>query len=310
MHGLIPEEAFVGLYGQPESGKSFVALDWAMCISEGQDWLGSYPTKQSPVVYIAAEGGRGIQKRVRAWMSHYGKSDLPAMYFLLNPLYVREEGVVEEFLDTLDTQDVWPGLMVLDTLSRSFGGGEENASEDMGHFVQEMTRLAQGRRMACLVVHHTNAAGARERGHTAFRAATDAMFACSTERDSGGLITRVTISNDKQKDDVRCEPIYLRPIQTAVGSLIFERTGPPPAKERQQRQPSCMRKADMVKVLEASENGYTFSEWRLASGVPKPTFSRRVRQLLENSEIFKEEHRYYAYAATKDLAALESGDDE
>ena len=124
---LIPKEGFVGLFGQPGDGKSFIALDWAMCIAEGKPWLGIYPCTQSPVIYVAAEGGRGIQQRVKAWMYHYGYKDLPAMYYLLSPLYVREEGTVEAFIDHLEEQNVWPGLIVLDTLSRSFGGGEENA---------------------------------------------------------------------------------------------------------------------------------------------------------------------------------------
>jgi hypothetical protein len=97
MHTLIPEHGRVGLYGDPGGGKSFIALDWAMHISEGMSWLGRYPTKQAPVIYIAAEGGRGIQKRVREWMRFYGKQDLAAMYWLLEPLYVREEGVVQDF---------------------------------------------------------------------------------------------------------------------------------------------------------------------------------------------------------------------
>jgi hypothetical protein len=148
MHTLIPEHGRVGLYGDPGGGKSFIALDWAMHISEGMSWLGRYPTKQAPVIYIAAEGGRGIQKRVREWMRFYGKQDLAAMYWLLEPLYVREEGVVQDFLDTLERRDIFPGLVVFDTLSRSMGNGDENGP-DMAHFVDRVIHLASQRFMSC-----------------------------------------------------------------------------------------------------------------------------------------------------------------
>ncbi len=101
MHGWIPEGGVVGLYGPPNEGKSFIALDWSMSISMGLPWLGRYATKQSPVVYVAAEGGRGIKKRVEEWMRAHEVTDLPAMYWLLDPLNVREPGVVEAFVDEL-----------------------------------------------------------------------------------------------------------------------------------------------------------------------------------------------------------------
>lgn len=310
MEGIIPEEGFVGLYGQPGTGKSFIALDWAMCISKGIPWLG-HSTQQRPVIYVAAEGGRGIQTRVREWMRYHQIPKLDAMYWMLNPLYVREEGTVEAFLEKLDytyEEDLWPGLIVLDTLSRSFGGGEENASADMGHFVDQVTKLAQGRRMAALIVHHMNAMGQRERGSTAFRGAADAMWGCFAERDRDGKILRVELKNDKQKDAAETPSIWVRPIE-GLKSLVFEETNPPERKEKGQGIPQSMRKVDMLTLLGTHENGLTFTEWRLASGIEKRKFSRRVKQLLNESDIYRDENRYYVTPSNTDLAELGSDDD-
>ena len=41
MDGLIPENGLVTLYGPPSGGKSFMALEWSICISEGRAWLGA-----------------------------------------------------------------------------------------------------------------------------------------------------------------------------------------------------------------------------------------------------------------------------
>jgi hypothetical protein len=310
MDQLIPENGIVGLYGQPSGGKSFVALDWAMHISEGMAWLGEYPTKQAPVIYIAAEGGRGIQKRVRAWMKAYGKTDLEAMYFLVAPLYVREEGVVEAFLAELQSQDIYPGMVVLDTLSRSFGGGEENSSADMGHFIDSVIRLARGRYMSALIVHHTNATGSRERGHTSFRGALDAMFSCSSEKNGDGRIIRLTLKNDKQKDDVEAPAIFVQPVENVSKSLVFEKAPPPEQKKRGEGLPAVPSKASMLMVLESHPEGLTFTEWLLVSRTPKRTFQRRLKQMLTENEVFKDsDGRYYPYPTTEDLAAEADADE-
>src|SRR5262245_199495 len=134
LEGLIPEQGIAGLYGPSGEAKSFIALDWANHISEGMDWHGR-KVNQSPVVYIAGEGQAGIQKRQRGWMQAHPGHDLRGMYYLLRPLYVREKGVVEDFIEELTSRDIWPGLVVIDTLSRSFGAGDEVNSADMGGFV-------------------------------------------------------------------------------------------------------------------------------------------------------------------------------
>lgn len=304
MKGVLPSEGLCALVGPPGNGKSFVAVDWACSISEGLPWLGTYETVQAPVVYIAAEGGRGIKKRVAAWMAHHNLEHLPAMYWLLNPLYVREEGVVEEFLDELDRQDIWPGLLVVDTLSRSFGGGEENASADMGSFVDRMTHLAQGRRMAALVVHHTNASGEKERGHTSFRGAMDAVFHCKAEQNKdNGRIERLCVKNTKQKDDVEAEPIWLRPIEHAGDSLLFEQTAAPEKKrEGGPKAATPMRRIDMLTYLGGQPEGMTHREWMVGCQVPKPTFNKRLKKLIEDGAIYKDEGRYFVMPANADLA--------
>jgi AAA domain len=45
------------LFGDPGSGKSFIALDMALSIATGQEWHG-HATKSGPVFYIAGEGLR------------------------------------------------------------------------------------------------------------------------------------------------------------------------------------------------------------------------------------------------------------
>jgi hypothetical protein len=317
MQGLLPDQGLVGLYGQPSGGKSFVALDWAMCISEGIPWLGVYLTKQAPVIYIAAEGGRGIQRRVRAWMQAHGVRSLSAIHWIVRPISIRHEGELDAFIETL--QHYWdedgepginPGLIVIDTLSRSFDGGDENSSVDMGEFVDGVTRLAAEKYTTVLVVHHSNAADSRERGHTILRCGADTMFRCKAEKNGDKKIVRCTVDNDKQKDDSEAETIYLQPKQGTWASLVFEKGEPPERAKRGEGPPQTMRKADMVTLLGSHADGLTWQEWRIASGIDKHKFNRRLKRLQDDGDVYKDDGRYYVMPANIDLAEIDEEDED
>jgi hypothetical protein len=242
-------------------------------------------------------------------MLHHGYRDLPNIFFLLSPLYIRQEGAVESFLFDLEERDIWPGLIVLDTLSRSFGGGEENNSADMGEFVNRLTHLAQGRRMAALVVHHTNAQGSRERGHSAFRGGLDAMYSCDAAKNSDQVIYRVDLANTKQKDGIERAVISMSPVESMKLSLVFEPCDTPAPAKKGPKEPQPMRKVDMLTLLGTHEDGLTWQEWRLAVGIDKGRFSRRLKGYIRDSEVFKDGGRYYVMPANKDMA-VEEEDDE
>jgi len=55
------------LYGSWGSGKSFLALDWALHVADGLPWLGDCSVRQGPVVYVVGEGVTGFKLRVAAW---------------------------------------------------------------------------------------------------------------------------------------------------------------------------------------------------------------------------------------------------
>lgn len=219
IEGFIEKKSLAALYGQSGTGKSFIALDWSLCVATGKPWLGTIPVEQNPVIYIAAEGGRSIQKRVMAWMKHYNQRDLDAAQFAIKPLYVRDPDEITILFDVMDEQDVTPGLLVIDTLSQSFGPGDEN-SMDMQEFVGAVTELRNDRQMAILIVHHTNAMGARERGHSSFRAGMDHMFETTAKKDDDYRLQEVTLLNNKQKDTESQPRLFFLP-HSVKDSLVM-----------------------------------------------------------------------------------------
>lgn len=245
--GFIQEQDAVCLYGDPNGGKSFLALDWALCIATGKPWLDIHEVKQGPVVYMAGEGGASLQVRVQAWMKHHNVNEIHGAYFQTRPLSLREDDVIDEIQATLETfaeaeqganePELNPRLIVVDTLSQFIMGGDE-VGPDMALFVANCRRLSQDVSTAILIVHHTNASGDRERGHTALRGNVDEMFKCKPIYQDN-LLVGIDVANDKQRDKARAAVLNLKlrvvPLGTdargkEISSLVVVPTVEPPSK--------------------------------------------------------------------------------
>lgn len=210
IEGLVPFPGVTVLYGPSRHGKSFIALAWAACVAQGIPWHGR-KTKRAPVLYIAGEGGRGVKKRILALASDQKipNLDIPGLYFRLNPLDVASE--TEDIVATFKALDIFPGLIIVDTLACAFGGRDENNTGDMQTFVQALTGLSGELGVSCVVIHHTGRATGHERGSTALKSGVDAQFRCEAEMDEKNRIKVVTLSCEKQKDWEEADPILLRP---------------------------------------------------------------------------------------------------
>lgn len=216
---IIPAGGLVAIYGEPGCGKSFIALDIAFCVSTGMPWQG-HPVEPGRVLYIAAEGGSGISKRVRALLLHHKTrpSQVDVAWLVESiPVHVDSDQMTI-LLERIETEIVdWkPDLVIIDTLARCFDG-DENEQEDMGRFVAGVDHLRGQFGCTVMVIHHTRLDGSRERGNTAFRGAADAML--FIEKDGPDI----RITNTKQKDAEEFKPIDLElsPIVAADSCIVI-----------------------------------------------------------------------------------------
>jgi putative DNA primase/helicase len=197
-------------------GKSFVALDLALCLATGRPFTGSYHVKQGPVVFVAAEGAGGMSKRVRAWMKHHGVTDWPEnIIFICDSFNLQDESEVEEILKIAEEDLGEPAsLFVLDTLNRLFGTGNENDQRDMTTFINNVDRLRRPSSATALIVHHTGKDITRgARGSSVLRPAADTMILLEeTDRGNGCLVVC-----DKQKDFEEFETYKLSKKKVEVG---------------------------------------------------------------------------------------------
>lgn len=205
--GLIPQNTIGSIYGEPGSFKSFVALYVADMVAANRPVLGrSTKIPLADVIYVAAEGGAGLRKRLDAAEQVHGHAP-SRVGFIRQSLDFRSSLTdCTDLLAAIKTQGWNPSLIIIDTLARSFGGGNENASEDMGAFINIVDHIRRETQAAILIIHHSGKDATRgARGHSSFFAAIDFEFEAtkiaSVPQEGPGVGSgrlRVT----KQKDGV------------------------------------------------------------------------------------------------------------
>jgi 5S rRNA maturation endonuclease (ribonuclease M5) len=172
--GMLPEAGYSAIVGDAGTMKSFAAQAWGLSIAHGVPWLGR-ATKQGVVAYVAGEGSTGVAGRVLAWREANGLSGVRAPFRILPEPVDMLGAEVDELLAEFATWPAPPVLVILDTLARCFGAGDENHQKDMNLFNGGVGRLQRATGAAVLVVHHTGKSG-DVRGSTALRGAVDAMM--------------------------------------------------------------------------------------------------------------------------------------
>lgn len=191
--GLIPRVEMVMLFGPPQGGKSFLALDMAASVALGTPWRG-HRVKKGRVCYIAAEGAGGLVNRIAAYRSYHGIESLDVFVLPASPNFMNAMDIKELIAATVALN---PSLIVIDTWAQSTAGGNENSGEDMGKALAQAKKLHRATRATCLIVHHSGKDVERgARGWSGLLGAADAMLEIRRNGED-----RV-MTNTKQKDGV------------------------------------------------------------------------------------------------------------
>ncbi len=301
------------LFGPSGSMKSFAAIDLGLCIASGMAWHGNEVPRPGPVFYIAGEGLSGLSKRIRAWLIEHDKVDDRL------PFFVAAQTV--QFLDAVSAEAVTlavaalaeqhgaPALVVIDTLARCFGPGDENSTSDMSRFIAAIDQLKARLGCAVLLVHHSGLADKdRSRGSSALRAALDWEFRLEARDET--RVLHCTKSKDHpeppdlafEPEDVGCswaDPETGREITSVVLRRV-EAPGKRPkgltgAKSRAMDALRTCCEVDGWAHIEiwreaAYRNGITPSDDQSAK---RKAFGRAVAGLLESGHVETESDRYW-----------------
>jgi len=201
------------LFGAPASAKSFIAMDIAFCIAAGIDWNGN-ATVQGKVVYLAGEGFNGIKMRFSALGEKY-QTNTSEVYLSDLPASLSDEkntnDVYQGIIDTCPK----PSLIIIDTLHRNFGAGDENSAKDFGNFLYLITTMMRKLGCAVLIVHHSGHGDSdRGRGSSSIRAAMDVEYKVTKTKDL------VTMACTKAKEFKEPEPMSFNLVSKAIPACL------------------------------------------------------------------------------------------
>lgn len=208
IEGWLPRSGPAVIFGHPSCGKSFFALSIAAAVAQGTPWASRF-VDRGAVIYVAAEGQTGFRNRLAA-MIEAGQLDrtapfafIPTALDLQAPASPDVAALISTIAQVTERTGQRAALIVVDTLSKTFGGGKE-VSDDMASYVANCEKVAAAFDALTLIVHHRPKDGsASERGHTSLR---------------GGVVTSILIEGEtiktattvKQKDGPDGERIAFR----------------------------------------------------------------------------------------------------
>ena len=173
VHPWLPTQALIMVYAARGVGKTWVALEMAISIAIGRDFLAWPVPKPRRVLFIDGEMPlASLQFRLRSLL---GNTPLPEGLTLISstllwqdsaPLNIsqpKQQLRVDTLLNEMKSKGKEPDLIILDNLSSLVTGIDENSNSDLDQFLQWLVKLrSQG--YAVMAVHHAGKNGDQRGG--------------------------------------------------------------------------------------------------------------------------------------------------
>jgi hypothetical protein len=290
---VLTEGGLSVLWGRSGAMKSFVALDMAMCIASGLAWHGK-PVKQGLVVYLAAEGSHGLGRRAIGWRRTRGR-DLSKPAFKLIPHGLALTG---DDLNAMVAAILALGmpivLVVIDTLARTFGAGDENKQADMNAYVSAADRLREATGAHVLIVHHSGVhEDKRERGSNVLRGAADTVIKVSRKEDNLDIINRGPEGKQKDTEEfktikLRTQKVFFEQGETEQSTLILNlREDEGSAEPEGEARDTSLGKNEqkIVDCLKVAETALGYTRLLAMTGMNDGSMSRTLSNLVEKEII-------------------------
>lgn len=126
IHGVVPTDGIFLISGHSKSGKSFIAVDFALSVASGQPFWGYPIEKRMGVAYLATEGAGGIDNRIEAAKKFRGIEDGQPIAVFKNPGQINDPETFKTLISDLKLANeimlrrwgVPLGIVILDTLTK------------------------------------------------------------------------------------------------------------------------------------------------------------------------------------------------
>ena len=298
VEGLIPEKGMGIIAGNPKAGKSFLALQLGVCISQGLPFLGR-ETKQGSVLYLALEDNR---QRID-WRSK-------ATQELLNANHCEKLGIhsqddewlatnnngglssIEHWIDT--TPDA--KLVIIDTLQvfQGIRKGQGDSYQLDTEALLPLQRLTMKKGISLICIHHMNKAGA-VMGSQGILGTADYHIKLWKEEDepTGTLVGK---GRDFQEFAETLDKEKVSPEDDR--GFIWKSLGQKHIYEATQESQEVFTKAQLIEMEKQTKDepiAWTLDELfeDMKSFVKRETLAKRLQRMVKRNELIRENKKYY-----------------
>lgn len=230
--GWLERGALALLFGKPEAGKSFLAMDWAWSIAAGVDWLG-HPVRQGPVFYIGGEGQSGFARRLAAWRKHHNIERPLPICMSKGATDFRDPDAMRALKLEMCKASLAAELIVIDTMARMTPGMNEDRADEVMEFIAACDELRSLWNCALLILQHSGHGDAsRAKGSISLRGAVDTEFGLQSTSTHGLIRLECT----KRKDGAKPRDLFMRFNDVEIGegitSAVLTECAEPPSRSK------------------------------------------------------------------------------
>jgi len=160
---VLPHASIALLVGDTMAGKTFVALDLALRLKYGMEFMG-HVARPCSTLYLPGEGVGGLTSRVRGWKQQHNvdPADAEDRYVLFgdevpelgSDPHAAAAAIREVIEDAKRLKGHAPGLVIVDTLSQAMTADENDATATRA-IMRVLSDLRRDYGCTVLIVHHT-----------------------------------------------------------------------------------------------------------------------------------------------------------
>jgi AAA domain len=179
VQGVLGAGEFSLFVAKPGTAKSVLVGDIGCHITAGMDWHGR-KVKQGLVVFLAAERKKLTGRRVAAWRKKHGVTNIP--FAVVGGKLDMTTGLIDAKALAKTIADLEAKsrhkcvLIILDTVTRTFGPGDQHQSRDMARYVQSVDELNRATNAHIAAIHHSPWNDDRGKGAIDLDGAIDVSF--------------------------------------------------------------------------------------------------------------------------------------
>lgn len=278
---IIPRRGVLAWVGPPGSYKTTMIAGLLLDVALGRPWFGHTVRHRGPSIYVGAEDPCGFKIRLKAakLAARHSLDIVAGVYTYPAAIDLRDRSNVGRFLEWLGQQRRTYETVVVDTYAAATPGAAETSSEDTTAAMAAAQTIRDTLNATVILVHHTNAAGTRERGHSAMKGAADAMIMLDPVDDV------VHVRCEKMRNGPFFETLTLKPVPLDGGGLVLRLAS--------DVLPSTSLTSLQTQVLDAlrdvaGSDGASKTTWRTAcAAVPERSFYKVASVLEERGHVIK-----------------------